>query len=1040
MTDEAVAGVVASRRLGVGATPREAFTVDRTEARLRLRERLGEGPWHFSLVLARAVLVLDEFVEVDATTTSTAEAHTLELRFTFDPSVVDLDALAIGFVFDEALQPDPGAGDGSVTTRMTRARRLLARAVNESLAARPRQVDLETPSSARSFVRRDSVTGDPFVERASTATTVAGVLVFRIALDRSVGRWFDALRFGSDGLFAPVLALWRERVAGLQTRSRGAQLSTRADPRVVELGRFAKLWGCTAERKLRLIRDGVVGCSLEAALREAGVEVGRVDALIECPGLQLTVDEGNIVRDGAFATLVAWLHDASAHATGSMLQATWPAALGAMTTAGGATVTLESLVGRAASGEPVRFAWRHEVTQMPLATREPLLVLWPSEREQLAALLPTLRLVPAALFGDATAVAKTDLTALALGCFPPLAIPVPHWISAAAPPLALEVVAYVHRHGVAVQGAVWLLAADRSLARSNAADNVIVGVTLVVRVVLPAERLGLATDVAGLADLARWVARHAESRRNEMVAHAFAASTDPVAYARAPLVANAIAQLDARELELRYEATAQGSRLRWREDAREQLLVAHTRGGAPRTLGDALRRAAQTGGIVLGEASRRWYVLEVDDVEHETWLPTPQGREVLGRVLGREALWELPTVAQAHPHVATAASQLALVLDRDEVGRLLLRSPADVHARAALLSHLLVTRACGGDSMGLADVALLQVYDPRAVTPARVISLTALNGDGRTFAIVPPGTATRDLPGPVVVAGCGAAAMLHEVLGLPVVPVSDGSRRHATPESPRTSSPARTIEPVLRWPVADTLAVGALQLGGGGSRPHVDLWARGLHVGELELPSPFAELGGRLWLSDAGIHAARGAIEALVFGQARALVAAAHSQADLAPPGSARRRALERFVSHALATATAGDDRFGLRALVPAATAPRVLSPDAASAARLPALRRLWLAALVRHALGHSSKIDRLWLSWRVAKLADPSAVTWTVEIGGRHKWIRRAVEDDSGAVEVQLAAMAIAAEVGAQAGLESVAVAAAMLRIVATAHVTSRT
>jgi hypothetical protein len=1038
MSEDVVAGVVASRRLGAGAGPRHSFTVERTEARLRLRERPGEGPWHFSLVLVRAVLSLVEFAEVDATTTSSAEAHTLELRVAIDPEA--LAGFEIGTVFDEALQPDPGVGDGSLAARQTRARRLLARAVNEALAAGPRQVDLETPGASRSFVRRAASTGDPFVERTGTATRSPGVIVFRIALDRTVGRWFEALRFGGDGLFAPVLELWRERVPGLEPRSRGAGISARADPRVVELGDFARLWGGTAARNRRMLRDGVLMGPLDAALREAGVEVDRVDAIVECPALQLTVDEGNIVRDGALATLVAWLHDASAHASGSLLQATWPKTLESVATAAGQPVTVAQLAALGAAEQPLPFVWRHEATALPLAARGRVMALWPSELAQLGVLLPSVRWVSAQIFGDPASVAKADLTALAQGSFPPRSFAVPPWSHGGAPALAVDAVAYVHRHGVATGGAVWLLALDRTLARSTDADTVMAGVTLVARVTLPAERAALARDVPALRELAKWVARHAEQRRDELVAHAFASSTDPATCMRAPLVAHAIAELDARALELRYVPGDAGARLTWRDDARLVLPVASTRDGAPRTLRDALERARDTGGVVVGEATRRWYVLEVSDAAHDTWIPTSQGLEVLERVLGRQGLWVLPTVPQAHPHAAPAASQPGLLLDRDEVARLLLRSGADVHARAALLAHLLVARATDRDALGLADVGLLHVYDPRAVTPDRIVSVTALRGDPRTFAIVPPGTATRDLPGPVVVAGCGEAALLHEVLALPLVPVPDGSRRHAVVESSRAAAATVPDEPVLRWPVADALAVGALSLGTGGARASVELWARGLHVGALELPAPFTELGGRLWLSDAGVRAARPAIEALVVNHARAIVAAARTQAELAPSGSARRRTLERFVAHALATASAGDDRFGLRALLPTPTRPRVLSAEAASAARLPSLRRLWLGALVRHALGRSSKVDRAWLSWRVAKLADAAAVTWEIEIGGRHRWIRRAVEDDAGVVDVQLAAIAIVAEVGAQAGLQPVALAAAMLRIVATAHVTSRT
>ncbi len=1039
MTDDVVAAILASRRLGTGAGTRQTFTVERTEARLRLRERPGEGQWHFSLVLVRALLALVEHAELDATSSSTAAAHTLELRFVMDPAV--LAGLELGVVFDEALQPDPGPGDGSIAARQSRARRLLARAVNEALAGRPRQVDLEVPAAARTFVRRESVTGDPYVERVSTSTRSAAAVVLRIAFDRTVGRWFDALRFGGDGLFAPVLDLWRERIPGLTPRPRGAALTRIADARGTDLGDHARLWGCSAARMRWLLRDGVVICSLDAALREAGVETASIDALIECPTLQLTVDEANVVRDGALASLVAWLHDASAHTTSGVLQASWPEALPVPVTAAGQPVALEGLAAMGQGDGAVPYVWRHEATSLPLAMRPRMLALWPSELAAIRAHLPAVRLLPARVLGDAAGVAKADITALAQGSFPPVPVAVPPWVGGG-PPLGLDVVAYVHRHGVASHGAVLLLAQDRTLARTTDADAVIAGVTLLARISLPAERASLTTDVAALRELAAWIAGHAFARRDALVAHAFASSTEQAQCLRAPLVAASIAELGARGLELRYErdAATESARLRWRADARLAVVVAHTRAGEPRTLGDALARVARVGGLVIGEATRRWYVLEVDDDDHNTWLPTAQGLELLERVVGRACLWPMPTVPQAHPHVAAAATQTGLLLDRDEVARLLLRAGADIHARTALLSHLLVAKATGADTLGLDDVALVQVYDPRAVTPDRVLSPAGLAADPRTFAIAPPGTTHRDLPGPVVVAGSGEAALLHEVLALPLVPVPDGTRRHAMPEPARGAVRTVRNEPVLRWPIADALAVGALALAPDGPRACVELWARGLHVGELELPPPFTELGGRLWLSDAGVRATRPAITALVLTHARELVAAALVQAELAPPGGARRRALERFAGHALATAAAGDDRFGLRALVPSVPASRVLSAEAASAARLPSLRRLWLGALVRHALGRPCKVDRAWLSWRLAKLADAAAIPWEIELGSRHRWIRRAVDDDAAVVDVQLAAAAIVAIVGAQAALEPVALAAAMLRLVATAHVTTRT
>lgn len=1016
MSDDAIAAVVASRRLGSGAAPRHTFTVERTEARLRLRDRPGAGPWEPTLVLVRALLALAEIAECDATTSTTDDAHTLELRFTMDPE--RLVGLELGTMFDESVLPDVRAAP-LLATRQLRARRLLARACNEALAGHPRRIDIETPSGARSFVRRDVASGDPFVERVSTATTRPGVMVFRIALDRTLGRWLGALRFGDDGLFAPVLELWRERVPGLEPRSRGAGIGGHADPRVVDLGSHARLWGCPPSRARRLVRDGVIVCSLEPALREAGVDLARVEALIECDALQLTVDESGIVRDGAFTTLVAWLHDASAHTESTILQARWPSAVTEVHTAANEKVAVDGL---ATTGtQPLHYVWRHEADALPLAARSRVLALWPSELDRLPS---SLRLAHLRQAEQAGSVARTDLAALAKSSHPPLAMTLAPILRDGMPPLAVEVAAYVHRD--TKSGAVWLLAADRALARTDDADRVISGMTLVARVALATEHASLATDVGGLRDLARDVVTQVQARRTELVAHVLAGSTEALAAVRTPFVADAIAKLDARTLGLRYAGPT--ARLQWHDDPCLAIVVAHTRDGASRDLRAALERAANVGGLVIGDGARRWYVLEVDDGLHDTWIPTPQGSELLVRVLGREALWSMPTVVQAHAHVAPVKTQSTLLLDREEAAKLRVRSTGDGHARAALLAHVLVAIATGADAQGLAEVPLVHVYDPRAVVPDRIVSTATLRADGRTFAVVPPGTTHRDLAGPVVVAPPGLASVLHEVLGLALVAVPDGSVRTAsTPAATRATS--RAAEPILRWPIVDVLAVGAMHLGGDGRG--VELWARGLHVGELMLRAPLAELGGRLWLTDAGIRAGRPAIETMLLAQARPLVESARRQAVLAPPGSARGRALDRFVDHATATADGP--------LVHRASPSRVVSADAASAARLPALRRLWLGMLVRHALGRATVIDRAWLSWRLAKLVDPKSPSWTVEVGGRHAWIRRAMADDAHVVDVHLAAIATCADVARQADLDPVTLAIAILRIVATAHVVSR-
>ncbi|MBK8240046.1 MAG: hypothetical protein IPK74_31365 [Deltaproteobacteria bacterium] len=1038
MSDDAVDGVVASRRRSHGRGAARSFTVAHGEALLRLRERPDAGPWDWTLVLVRALLALTDGVDVRATTTTTDAAHVLAIECAFEPEL--LDGLELGLIYDAALEPDPGAGDGRLRHRQQRFRRLLARACNEALATRPRRLELATSLGTRSFVRREGA-GDPFVERLGAERSRAGLLTVRIELERTVSRWFDGLRFGGRGLFAAALELWRERVPGLVVDGEVVRLRVPPGEGALLLGTHARVLPASAEQRRRLIRDGVVTCSLEAPLREAGLPLEAIDGAIECAALQLTVYESGIVRDDAFALLVAWLHDALAHAGEQGLRsASWAQQQDAIVTADGAAVSPATLHAEPGEGRELTYVFRHEALALPLSVRARVLALWPSQLELLAREQPGLTLVPARAVVQGLEGDRLDLTALAEGSLPPLTLPTATWQRERGESLAIVVEAYVHRHAVASQSDALVVVHARVVLRERGEGDTPPGVTLTIRPTLSAGTASLASQPEAMRALVRAVWQDVAGLHDRLLEHVLGSSLDPTLRERVPLLARAVEGLDARGLELHYVATEGLTRLQWRAHPLTALVVAHERGGQPRTLGDALARARDVGGLVLGEPARRWYALEQADGLHDTWIATPLGQTLLPRVLGRAALWQMPCVPEGFAHVAPAMQQRRTLLDRDEVARLLGRGGADEHARASLLAHLLVATITAADPMGLATVPLLPVFDPRAVVPARLLSLAAVRADGRSFAIVPPGTASRDLVGPVIELPPGLASLLHECHHWPLQPQPDGSRVDAAPprEGAQGASANARAEPVLRHPIADKLAVGALALIDEG-RSGVALWARGLHVGDLELPAPFAALGGRLWLSDAGVRAGRPAIEKLVTAQARALFVAARRQAGLAPPGSPRRRALERFIAHCEAVAAAADgDGVGARRAA-ARSRTRVLSPEAATAARLPPLRRLWLPALVRHALSRPGGFERAWLSWKLVKVARPDAVAWDLEVGGRHAWIKRAVDDDAGPADVHLAALAVVAEALAQGHAEPLAVTAALLRILATAHVSAR-
>ncbi len=1032
--DDAVTAIVATRRLVKGGGPRHSFTVEHTEARLRLRDRPGRRPWDWSLVLVRGLLALVDTAEVEGTSRSADGLEVLELRIRVEAAA--LDGFDPGLLFDVALEPDPGPGDGSPAHRRLRLRRLCARALNECLAESPVRAELVTPAGTRVLARSERASGDPYAESSSPARCEPGTLIVRVAYERGFTRWVEGVLAGGERLFGVMMAAWLARVPSLERRKGGATLRAVPAGHFIPLGRHARLWPALERGPLQLLRDGVAILRLDAVLAEAGIAVLELAGHVECPRLRLTVDESNVVRDEALALLLAWLRDALDRGSGEPLQLVeWPARLDTVTTASGATIDVASL---AASDRELPYVLREQATELPLSARAHVLALSPSELELLQRQHPQLLLVAANAIAGVRRGDPFDVGALAQGSFPPFALVIPAWAPGGAEAPALDVACYVHRHGVATRGAVMLVARDRLLAKGGELDRGLAGVTLVARLSV-ADATAIA-EPQRQQELLQWLAGQALARRDDLLAQAVAMHVDIDADVRTPMLRAAIDGLDARALELRYELSASGACLVWREHPLLVVAVARTRDGAPRTLGAALVRARDTGGIVIGEAARRWHVLEDEDPAHETWVPSARGHELLERVLGRGTLWELPTVAQSHAHVAAAAQQRALVLDRDEVARLLGRS-GDVRAREALLAHLLVARGTGGDELGLRDVPLLTGFDPEAVQPSRLVSLAAMLSDERVHAVVPNGTATRELPGPVVEASPGLASLLHEVARVPVQPVAAQRRRSAAAGgATRTNATRASVEPVLRHPIADALGAGALQLLPGAERRGVDLWARGLRIGELELPSPLSDVGGRLWLTDAGVRAGRPAIETMLLKHARALVMSARRQAELAPPGGARRRVLERFVAHCQATATAGDDRLGLASAFATARGSAVLAASAATAARLPPLRRLWLGALVRHALGHAAKVETAWLSWKLAELEDATKPVWQLELGGRHRWINRAERDESTTLDVQLTALAVAAEVLGAAGAPSVAVCAAMLRVIATAHVGPRT
>ncbi|MBC8068943.1 MAG: hypothetical protein IAG13_11470, partial [Deltaproteobacteria bacterium] len=363
VSDEALAAVVSTRRLARGSGPRHSFTVERSEARLRLRDRPGHDAWDWTLVLVRGLLALCDVVEVDAQTTSVEGQGVLELTVRIDASA--LEGFQPGMVLDEALLPDPGPGDGSLAHRQMRLRRLGARALNEALAESPRQLELVTPSGTRLIARDERKGGDPYRESAGAERSAPDTLKIRLSAARGISRWFDGLLFGREGLFTPIIALWMSRVPGLERRDRGARLRALPDRPYIALGRHARLWPAPTSGVITLLRDGVTLSNLDAALLEAGLATAGISGLLECPKLSLTFDETNVVRDEALVLLAAWLADALSRGT-PVVSVSWPESITHVRTAAGTMVEVSGLLAHArAEPRELPYVWPAQAQSLP---------------------------------------------------------------------------------------------------------------------------------------------------------------------------------------------------------------------------------------------------------------------------------------------------------------------------------------------------------------------------------------------------------------------------------------------------------------------------------------------------------------------------------------------------------------------------------------------------------------------------------------------------------------------------------------------------
>jgi hypothetical protein len=1046
--DPALAELLASKRLGSLEASRHRFTVSRDEALLRLREQVrarDEDRWDWTTLVVRAANALSEIAEAEirVEVDETHETTTLDVIV---PGI-ELVAVDLSDVLGGALEPDLGEplAGAEPDQRLARFRALIGRAINAALAHDRAAIELQTPAGARRWERREQALEgrDPFIERKRAALDgrsrfVVEVVEPRPGLGSRLGRW---LRSRSDTR-ETLLQLWRaHRLADHEASNVDEQgrvsLGPALEAETVELGSQALLGPCRervdAPARLReslwLARDGVVLVDLGPSLRAQGLDPASLAGWVDCPSLRLTADERSVARDGNFELLLAWLQDflARSDASGAVR---WPDSLGSgPETASGRVVDPEQLADDARRGRELIYVWRHQAGAVPAYAKAKIFALWPSELGLIRARFPELRLVPLRAVGDHNDFDPADLTSLRTGSYEPLVLlkhsPIGGRLSsepgagALAAVLRVSIEAYVHRAPTASMGFIEILAYERRVAQVRERGKVFAGVTLICRVSAgqggadggpELDVASLRRDHAAIATITELCRARTRAHWEGLLAHVMRSADAGWSAWETPLLRAALDELGPATIDLRYQTSEQGIRLAWRDTVLLDVIVGRDASGADRSLRDALRQVREPGFLVLAHEHRRFEQLHSADPRLLPWSVHDWARPLLERVLGRATLLPMPVVPEAHPLVLgdPVEDQRHLIRQRETTLETLERSTTDPLARQRLLGHLLVARALEQDSFGLETVPLLERYDPRALTTTRLVSLASVLAERPRPGLVPAGAVHRGLPRPMIEATPGIAALLGEVAELEPGATSgaptlgddaDPSESRSAPVRRR----ARAVPALLASAVVHPLMVGRLQVAGDGSSDGIALWARGLRIGEIELPEPLGRVSGRLLLTEQGHRIDRAVVRREVTQLARDLLADALRQRSLLPPDGPQRRRLDAFVEYARSVVR-GEDRFGLADLLGASEAVdrgarfvalRQLSLGAAPLRPLSNRREALLVDVIRQSVAMALHFDTAMLSWRPAKLGKRrNDGSFELEFGLRNALIKAALDE----------------------------------------------
>ena len=1025
MLSGAVATALSRVRRGVageGGGARHGFTVARTEALLRLRD-VPRAPWAWTLGLLRAARSLSTSGRAVVEAKEEGDERVVTLRF--GVGGCDLAGAELRGVLHATVGGEEERGAAWMGELGRRWRAEVGAAINAGLASGPRSIAVRTATDGRAYVRRDSqVAGqDPYAEQPDGGRCVPQS--FEVVLREArpgAGRRLAAWLARQTGAAAAIEGLWREALFLAPGQTGMVELADGLPgPRVV-LGEHA-VWGPVAGLGGPwLVRGGVRALSLAPALAVVGLAAGELAGWVECPGLRLTADEAGVVQDGAFDLLVAWLLDARAHAVTTtpggpnslvVSAVVWkPAEQVRM--ASGRVVDQETMRQRARTGRDFLYVWRHQEKLVPPAMQPRTHVLWPSELAALRVIVPELRPVPVRALGDAPQVERVDLTSLTQASLPAVEVELAAGTATTqgGARVELQLRAFVHRTPTATSGETVLLAYGRKVAHVRESARVVPGVTLV------CELHGAEMDaLRGEAPLLQSLADRCREAGERVMPMLLAQGMAHASPWEVPLVRARAEGLTGAALGLRYREDDDGPRLAWDESPLLGLVVGRA-GAEAVTLLRALERCRDEGGIVVEDPRQAWPGWASREPGPGPWVLTVEGRGLVARVIGKDVLWDMPTLPEMHAR--PGAGRGGTMLAAEEVARLS-EKPDEESRRAALLAHLLGARAAGRGDEVLAELPLVRRFDPRALTPVRKVSLTQALAEEPRAGLLPMGAVTRELAGAALLVTPGEAWLLRaEGFVAAGRPLAGGVASVASAVGPTHARPQRRAGPgsaVLVVPVASAVAVGALRVEGTAATT-VALWSGGLHLDDVQLPAPLDCVGGRLVLTRQGARVSGDRLGGEIRGMCRTVVMQALEQRRLHRPGGSQQAALAGFIARCEEAAAAGAAPLIADLLAPRTGADEVrlgvrlgVSLQRHPLERLPPPGPRRLESFLRQALARPLGFGSAILSWQVATLARVADVGWEVELGKRNGFVQRALAEQPGAEDPAVAAaLAVAA------------------------------